>query len=139
MELLIVIIVIAVLAAIALPKFINSGLRSKEAALRSDLKLLRSAYERFLADTGAAPVNLRHMASEAPIDKGYDPVAAAGGSLVLKPISPSDWHGPYIDEIPSDPVTGDDFVYDLTSAAPNKPICSGNSSASLDGTSYKTW
>jgi prepilin-type N-terminal cleavage/methylation domain-containing protein len=36
MELLIVIIVIAVLAAIALPRFINSGLRSKEASLKSE-------------------------------------------------------------------------------------------------------
>src|SRR5690349_7704388 len=38
MELLIVIIVIAVLAAIALPRFINSGLRSKESSLKADLR-----------------------------------------------------------------------------------------------------
>ena len=40
-ELLIVIIIIAVLAAIAIPKFANSSLRSKESALRSNLKISR--------------------------------------------------------------------------------------------------
>ena len=53
MELLIVIIVIAVLAAIALPRFINSGLRSKEASLKGDLKIYRNATQLFLNDTEA--------------------------------------------------------------------------------------
>ncbi|MCL6624610.1 MAG: prepilin-type N-terminal cleavage/methylation domain-containing protein, partial [Fimbriimonadales bacterium] len=56
-ELLIVIIIIAILAAIVVPKFADSGLRSKEAALKSNLKLLRNAVELFKADTAACPAN----------------------------------------------------------------------------------
>jgi general secretion pathway protein G len=46
-ELLIVIVILAVLAAIAIPKFMDSGTRSKESSLKSNLKLVRTALELF--------------------------------------------------------------------------------------------
>ena len=45
-ELLVVIVVLAVLAAIVLPKFMDSSTRSKESSLKSDLKLMRNASQR---------------------------------------------------------------------------------------------
>lgn len=60
-ELLIVIIIIAVLAAIAIPKFANSGVRSKESALKANLKLYRNAVELFRNDTGAFPDKLADL------------------------------------------------------------------------------
>lgn len=54
-ELLIVIIIVAVLAAIAVPKVAQNARRSKEASLKYNLKLMRSAVDRFYADTGHFP------------------------------------------------------------------------------------
>ena len=61
-ELLVVIVVLAVLAAIVLPKFMNSSVRSKESALKSDLKLMRNAVSLFQADTGKYPSTLADLA-----------------------------------------------------------------------------
>lgn len=132
MELLIVIIVIAVLAAIALPKFINSGLRSKEASLKSDLKIYRNAVQLFLNDTGSYPANLSALAATSAPASGLD---AAGSA---KTIVATDWKGPYIDAIMTDPVSGNAFTYG--SASPN--VGKINSSASgngTDGTAYSGW
>lgn len=54
-ELLIVIIVIAVLAAIAVPKFARQSQLSREASLRQSLRIARLAVDRFNADTGHFP------------------------------------------------------------------------------------
>ena len=51
-ELLVVIVVIAVLSMIIIPKFADQSKRSKEATLRSNLRLLRSAVATFQSDTG---------------------------------------------------------------------------------------
>ena len=80
MELLIVIIVIAVLAAIALPKFVNSGARSKEAALKSNLKIYRNAVTLFMNDTGAYPATLAALAATSAPATGLD---AAGASKAI--------------------------------------------------------
>src|SRR5579871_1406136 len=93
MELLIVIIVIAVLAAIALPKFINSGLRSKEASLKGDLKIYRNATQLFLNDTGAYPATLAALSATSAPASGLDSTGA------VKSITATDWKGPYIDSI----------------------------------------
>lgn len=67
-ELLVVIVVLAVLAAIVLPKFMNSSRRSKESALRSDLKLIRNQVSLFQADTGTYPKALTDLtATTAPL------------------------------------------------------------------------
>lgn len=51
-ELVIVIIIIAIIAAIALPRFTNAGLLAQEAALRSDLHMLRTAIACYAAEHG---------------------------------------------------------------------------------------
>lgn len=132
MELLIVIIVIAVLAAIALPKFINSGLRSKEASLKSDLKIYRNAIQLFSNDTGALPATLADLSATAAPASGLDSAGAA------KSIVATDWKGPYVDQPITDPVSGNAFTY--ATASPNVgKVTSSASGNSTDGSAYSSW
>jgi general secretion pathway protein G len=132
MELLIVIIVIAVLAAIALPRFINSGLRSKEASLKSDLKIYRNGVQLFLNDTGAYPATLAALAATSAPATGLD---SAGAS---KAIIATDWKGPYIDAIMTDPVSTNAFNYGVASPNVGK-VTSSASGNGTDGTAYSSW
>src|SRR5437016_14056313 len=77
MELLIVIIVIAVLAAIALPRFINSGLRSKESSVKADLRHYRNAVLLFSNDCGAWPAALSDLTATSAPANGLDSTGAA--------------------------------------------------------------
>ncbi len=131
-ELLVVIVVLAVLAAIVLPKFMNSSQRSKESALRSDLKLLRNAVGLFQADTGTYPATLADLAATSAPAKGLD----STGAQVA--ITASDWHGPYLQEVPKDPVAGAAFNYGTTSPDVGK-VTSSATGNGLDGTAYSGW
>lgn len=69
-ELLIVIIIIAIFAALAIPKFSSSTKQSKEASLRANLKLIREAGDRCETDTGQT-VDLPFLASATPPATGW--------------------------------------------------------------------
>lgn len=131
-ELLVVIVVLAVLAAIVLPKFMNSSKRSKESALRSDLKLIRNAISLFQADCGCFPKTLADLAAASAPAKGLD---SAGADAT---ITGSDWHGPYLQEVPKDPTDGSDFVYSTASPTVGK-VSSDTAGNGLDGTAYTNW
>lgn len=124
-ELLIVIIIIAVLAAIAIPKFSNSSTRSKEAALRSNLKLVRNAVELFRADTGLLPSALADLSATTAPANGLNSSAASTA------ITASDWRGPYLQEVPKD-INGGNFTYVTTAGA-----TLGNVNSAVTG--YTTW
>lgn len=138
MELLIVIIVIAVLAAIALPKFVDSGLRSKEASLKANLRVLRQAYERCVQDTGLAPRSIEALTRSSSPAFGYD-VSSGFDDATSKPMSATDWHGPYLYSVPQDPITNDDFDYSQPRGGMIHPIHSTGSQRSTEGTRYYTW
>lgn len=131
-ELLVVIVVLAVLAAVVLPKFVNSGQRSKEAALKADLKLVRNAVALFKTDTAAYPSSLADLAATSAPANGID---SAGNS---KAITASDWHGPYLEAVPNDPVSGSAFTYTSSGAGVGgvKSSATGNG---LDGSAYSSW
>ncbi len=131
-ELLIVIIIIAVLAAIAIPKFANSSLRSKEAALRGNLRLTRDAIDLFRADTGALPATAADLAVTTAPTGGLD---ATGGA---KTIAATDWRGPYLQAVPADPTNAGALGYVTTGATTGK-VSANNSGTASDGTSYTTW
>ncbi len=60
-ELLIVVVIIGILAAIAIPKFANTKTKAYTAAMKSDLRNLVTAEESFFSDSGryaTAPVAL---------------------------------------------------------------------------------
>jgi general secretion pathway protein G len=135
-ELLVVIVVLAVLAAIVLPKFMNSSRRGKESALRSDLKLIQNAVSLFDADTGYYPKTLADLtATSAPTTATAKGLDDSGTEAAY---SPSDWHGPYLQELPKDPISGNDFTYSTASGSVGK-VTSSASGNGLDGTAYSTW
>lgn len=125
-ELLVVIVVLAVLAAIVLPKFMDSSARSKESSLRTDLKLIRNAISAFQADTAKYPGSLADLAET----DGTKVKDASGAAIVTK-----DWHGPYLEAVPTDPISGTAFTY---TAATGK-VASSASGNALDTTAYTTW
>src|SRR3990170_1982511 len=57
-EMLIVIVVIAILAVIVIPRLLGAGRKAKEATLRADLKQIRDAIEQFEANTAAWPPDI---------------------------------------------------------------------------------
>jgi type II secretion system protein G len=125
-ELLIVIIIIAVLAAVAIPRFANSTTRSKESALRANLKLFRNAVELFKADTGAYPAVLADLAATSAPANGVD---SSGNPAA---ITAADWKGPYLNSLENDPISGAAFTYSTTAGTVGKVTSSA-------GAPYNTW
>lgn len=62
-ELLIVMVVIAILAAIAIPQFANTKERSYIAAMKNDLRNLETAQEAYFADWFQYTVNLTDLSA----------------------------------------------------------------------------
>jgi len=132
-EVLIVIVVIAILAAIVVPRLLGAGREAREASLRAHLQEIRNALGLFQAQCGDYPNALTDiMATSAP---------ASGGTGVM--INPADWKGPYLTTpngaLPNNPVTGSnvegtDWVYDKTNGAVH-----AKAGTAKDGTDYSTW
>ena len=127
-ELLVVIVILAVLAAIALPKFMDSSQRGKESALKSDLKIMRNAVTLYKTDTGLNPLTLAELAATTAPVKGSDGAADVN-------LTASSWHGPYLQAVPTDPVSAAAFTYTKTTGA----VVSSASGNALDGTAYSSW
>lgn len=95
LELMIVITIIVILAAIALPRFQAVVIHAREATLRDDLFQMRKAIDQYAADKGKLPQSLDDLASsnylrEVPVDPftsekdwqqvtGEDPASIEGG------------------------------------------------------------
>lgn len=130
-EMLIVIVVIAILALIVIPRLLGAGRKAKEASLKGDLHQLRNAIQQFEADCGDYPAAL--------VDLVTEPTDATGGSgLDLDLVA---WQGPYLrtsqpDTLPEDPFTGaTDWDYDAATGN----VHSAATLSALDGSSYTDW
>ncbi len=119
-ELVIVMTIIGLLAAIAVPMYVQSVRHAKEAVLKEDLRTLRSAIDAYTVDKQKAPQSL-------------DDLVQAG----------------YIKTMPKDPFTNrtdtwvpaqDDTLQSLdqTEAGIND-VHSGAQETGADGTSYSSW
>lgn len=85
-ELLVVMAVIAVLLTIALPKYFGSIEKSKEAALRQDLSIMRDAIDKYLGDTGKYPIHLEDLATKHYLKKiPVDPITESAETWVTIP------------------------------------------------------
>ncbi len=104
----------------------NSSARSKESALKSDLKLIRNAISLFQADIGKYPNSLADLAETDPTK-----VKDQDGAVVKA----ADWHGPYLDSMISDPISGAAFTY----VASTGKVTSSATGNGLDSTAYSTW
>jgi general secretion pathway protein G len=136
-ELLMVMVVLVVIAAIVIPKFYSRGQQSKEAALHSDLSLLRNSIASFQADTGYYPLTLADLtattsAGLSTANKGDD---STGTNQTIVSTS---FHGPYVTTVPNDPVAAAAFTYSVTSGTVGN-VTSSATGNGLDGTAYSTW
>jgi len=119
-ELMIVMAIIGLLAAIAVPRFLASVTRAKEAVLREDLHVMRVAIQSYTVDKEKGP-------------QGLDDLVQAG----------------YLKDIPIDPVTSrsdtwittqSDAMTDITETEPGiSDVHSGAQNLATDGTTYNTW
>lgn len=131
-ELLIVVIIIAVIAAIAIPKFTNANQRSLEASVRTQIGLVRNAVNTFQSDTGWWPATLDDLAATTA------PAQGLNGGGQLKPLDPTKWHGPYIggQAVPPQYVG---WISYTTSPPGTGTVYCPLSGTALDGSSYSTW
>lgn len=83
-ELLIVVVIIGILAAIAIPKFANTKARANEAAMKSDLKNLATAVESYYTDN-----NNYYPSSVTDLGSGYR--SSTGVTVVLGAATGSTW------------------------------------------------
>jgi general secretion pathway protein G len=130
-EMLIVIVVIAILALIVIPRLLGAGRKAKESALRGDLQQLRNAIQQFEADCGDFPAAIADlMTSPAAGSNG-------GNGIALDVIA---WKGPYLrtpdNNLPKDPFTS---LGNWTYTAASGDVHSASTLTGLDGTAYSAW
>ena len=83
-ELMVVMVVIAMLLTVAVPRYLRSLERSKEAVLKQDLSALRESIDKFYGDTGKFPETLATL-----VEKRYmrsipvDPIAKSAETWVV--------------------------------------------------------
>ena len=83
-EMLVVMVIIALLLTIAVPRYLRTLERSKEAVLRQDLSALRESIDKFYGDTGKFPEALTTL-----VDRRYlrsipvDPVSKSAETWVV--------------------------------------------------------
>jgi general secretion pathway protein G len=119
-ELLIVISIIMILAAMSLVTYRNSVTLAKEAALHSDLFMMRDAIDQYYADKGKYPETLQSLVSEN-----------------------------YMRAIPKDPFTNSSDTWQTTAADPQPgsttadpgiyEVKSGFDGSGIDGSKMSDW
>lgn len=118
-ELIVVVTIIGILTAIALPQYRVALVQSREAVLREDLFRMRDTVDQYYADKGKYPGSLDALVTEGYLRK-----------LPVDPMTHSaNWEPVFaeIDESRPDESPG---VYDVKSASAD---------TGLDGTPYNTW
>jgi general secretion pathway protein G len=119
-ELMIVMAIIMILATIAIPVYVKTLQRAKEATLREDLHTMRTAIDSYTVDKEKAPDSL-------------DDLVQAG----------------YLKSIPKDPMTSStdtwitgqsDTMTDINETQGGMDdVHSGSEAIASDGTTYNTW
>jgi general secretion pathway protein G len=118
-ELVVVVTLISILAAIALPNFRVAITQAKEATLKENLFRLRDLIDQYYVDKGQYPASLEALVEESYLRKlPVDPIT--GGS---------DWTLVYAEADPDRP-NEPPGVYDVKSASELQ---------SLSGTPYNEW
>jgi len=131
-EMLIVIVVIAILALIVIPRLLGAGRKAKEATLRGDVHQLRNSIQQFEADCGDYPSALSQLMTT--------PAAGStgGGGIAL---DVNGWQGPYLrtpdNNLPKDPFTESSTTWSYTSSTGH--VASGSTLTAINGEAYSTW
>ena len=120
MELMIVMMIIGVLTTLAIPSFVSAVRSAKEAVLKEDLRVMRSAIDSYTMDKQKAPQSLDDLVQEG-----------------------------YLKVIPEDPMTKSretwqtdvsDSLHSLDQTDPGiDDVHSGSQETGTDGQPYSTW
>ena len=89
-EMLLVITIIGILAALVIPKMVGRSEQAREAAAHADISSIKTALDAFEVDNGYYPKSLQ--------------------DLLQQPNNAKNWHGPYLEKFPQDP-WGNPYVY----------------------------
>ena len=93
-EMLLVLVILAVLAAIVYPKVAGRSEQARTTAAMTQISAFSTALDAF------------------EVDNGYFPKGKNGlMDLVVQPRDAQKWHGPYLQDIPKDP-WNNDYVYE---------------------------
>lgn len=85
-ELLVVMSIIAMLLALAAPRYFNSVDKSKEAMLKQTLTLTREALDKYYGDNGRYPDDLEMLVARKYLRKlPYDPVTGSSSTWIVVP------------------------------------------------------
>ena len=118
-ELMTVVMIVGVLAAVALPNYKAAIISAKEATLKQDLFLFRDMIDQFYADKGRYPSSLEELREQGYLRRmPNDPITGA-----------PDWEVVYAEPDPDNPGETPG-VYDVRSAS---------AATSLGGTPYNEW
>ena len=133
-ETLIVVLVIAILSLIVIPRLLGAGRRAKESAVRSDLRRIRTALALCKAHTGLHPVQVTDLTSAAA------PATGVRDDGSTESLDASMWQGPYVSNpdgsMVRDPLTGAaDWDYSTSPPRVGAVHCSAAGST-LDGILY---
>lgn len=113
-ELMVVMAIIATIVAIAMPRYFEGLERTKETALKQNLKEMREAIDHYRADKGEYPASLQTLVSER-----------------------------YLRFIPEDPITEKADTWQIIAPPDHSyrvyDIASGATTVAADGTAYNTW
>ena len=109
-ELIIVMTIIGLLTAIAIPSYMNSVRKAREAVLREDLHTLRGAIDSYTVDKEQAPQSL-------------DDLVQAG----------------YLKSLPIAPMQSEDLTSITETQGGIGDVHSGSQSLATDGTTYNNW
>lgn len=123
-ELIIVMAVIGILAAIAIPRFKQAPDKAREVVLKTNLHTIRESIDQFFADKAHYPEDLQIL-----VDEGYL------RSMPLDPFTDSSrtWEYIYAEQ-------GDDLLPEELGASPGIwDVKSGSSHVALDGTRVSEW
>ena len=89
-ELLIVVAIIAILAAIALPNFLEAQVRAKVSRVRADLRTIATALETYAVDSNKYPLN-DGLYNVIPVELST-PIAYISSSRLVDPFSDQERH-----------------------------------------------
>jgi general secretion pathway protein G len=116
LELMIVITIIIILAAIALPQYQRTIRATREAVLRNDLYQMRNLIDQFAADKQRLPRDLNELVSE--------------GYMRQVPIDPFTNQADWTEDMGDDPNSDDQGLINVRSAS---------SDTSTEGNLYSEW
>ncbi len=109
-EILIVVIILGILAAIVIPQFTNASSSARTSSIQSLLQTVRSQIELFKIQHSDTPptITLMWTALTGPTDSTGNTSTTNGGVFV---------NGPYLQQVPKNPLNGNSAVETVAAAS----------------------